>query len=72
MHRFKAAILLYLSSMECKILMKLKKTIVLLSYQVNEAFCCNEGLVRDEKLREVSVSQLFRAENYTDVIENFQ
>ena len=46
-------------------------TIVLLSYQVNEAFCCTKGLYEIEKLREVSVS-IFRTENYTDVIENFQ
>ena len=57
MHRFKTAILLYLNSMERKNLMKLKKdTIVLLSYQVNEAFY---RLVRDEKLGEVSVSYFF-------------
>ena len=36
--------LLYLSSMERKNFMQLKKTIVLLSYQVNEAFYCTKGL----------------------------
>ena len=29
-------------------------------------------LVRNEKLGEVSVSYIFRVDNYTDVIENFQ
>ena len=52
MHRFKAAMLPYLSSME-------RKRIVLLSYQVNEAFCCTKGLYEIEKLREVSVSYFF-------------
>ena len=34
-------------------------TIVLLSYQVNEAFCCTKGLYEIEKLREVSVSATY-------------
>ena len=55
MHQFKAAILLYLSSLERKRFMKLKKAIVLLSYQVNE----HQGLAGDEKLRDVSVSYFF-------------
>ena len=55
MHQFKAAILLYLSSLERKRFVKLKKTIVLLSYQVNE----RQGLAGDEKLRDVSVSYFF-------------
>ena len=46
MHQFKAAILLYLSSLERKRFVKLKKTIVLLSYQINE----HQGLAGDEKL----------------------
>ena len=44
MHRFKTAILLYLSSMESKIHEIEKDTIVILSCQVNEAFCCTKGL----------------------------
>ena len=36
-----------------------KDTIVLFCYQVNEAFCCTKGLVRDEKLREVLSSYFF-------------
>ena len=71
MHQFKAAILLYLSSIERKRFVKLKKTIVLLSYQVNE----HQGLAGDEKLRDVSVSYCFAlsyGELHTDVIENFQ
>ena len=51
MHQFKAAILLYLSSLELKRFVKLKKTIVLLSYQVNE----HQGLAGDEKLRDYSL-----------------
>ena len=38
--------------------------IALLGYHVNEAFCCTQRLVRNENLREVSVSSYFRAENY--------
>ena len=63
--------MLYLSSMERKNFMKFKKTIFLLSYQVNEAFCCTKGKsVQDEK-RGIGII-FFRTENYTDVIENFQ
>ena len=50
--------------------MKLRKT--QLFYLVNkstEAFC-HTRLVRDEKLEEVPVSSFFRADNYTDVMEN--
>ena len=36
-----------------------KDTIVLLSYQVDEAFCCTKGLYKIEKLREVSVSHFY-------------
>ena len=56
MHQFKAAILLYLSSLEHKRFVKLKKTIVLLSYEVNE----HQGPAGDEKLGDVSVSYFFR------------
>ena len=60
MDRFKAAILRYLSSMERKRINEIgKDTIVLLSYQVNETFCCTKGLYEIEKLREVSVSYFF-------------
>ena len=59
MHQFKAAILLYLSSVAHKKLMKLEDTIVLLNYQVNVAFCCTKGLYEMEKLREVLVSYVF-------------
>ena len=60
MDRFKAAILLYLSSMERKGINEIGKyTIVLLSYQVNEAVCCTKGLYEKGKLREVSVSYVF-------------
>ena len=46
--------------MECKRINEIRKdTIVLLSYQVNEAFCCTKGLYEMEKLREVSVSYFF-------------
>ena len=62
------AILLYLSLLERKSFVKLKKTIVLLSCHVNEAFLLFQGLIRDEKLREVSVSYFFRTENYNDVV----
>ena len=56
MHRFKAAILLHLSSMELKNFMKLKKT--QLFYLVIKLIkpSLYHGLVRDEKLREASVS----------------
>ena len=56
MHQFKAALLLYLSSLERKSFVKLKKKIVLLSYQINE----HQGLAGDEKLRDVSISYFFR------------
>ena len=63
--------MLYLSSLERKRFVKLKKAIVLLSYQVNE----HQGLAEDEKLRDVSVSYFFvlsYGELHTDVIDNFQ
>ena len=44
--QFKAAILLYHSPLEHKHFIKLKKTIVLLGYQVDEAFCCTKGLYK--------------------------
>ena len=60
MHRFKVAMLLHLSSMERKKINDIEKdTIVSLSYQVNEAFCCTKGLYEIEKPREVSMSYFF-------------
>ena len=49
MHQFKAAILLSQSSLGRKNLMQLKETIVLLSYQINEAFSCTKGLFEVKK-----------------------
>ena len=51
-----------------------KRPIVLLTCQVDEAFCCTEGLYEMKKrdkgiIREVSY--FFRADNCTDVIEKF-
>ena len=60
--------MLYLSKMERKKINEIEKdTIVLLSYQVNKAFCCTKGLYKIEKLKEVLVT-FFCRENYTDVI----
>ena len=36
--------LLYQSALECTNFVSFKETIVLLSYHVNEAFCCTNGL----------------------------
>ena len=72
MHWFKAAILLYQSSLERKIFRENEKdTIALFCHQINKAVCCIKGFVWDEKLREVPVSYFFCAANYTDDIENF-
>ena len=57
--------------MEAKNFMKLKKTIVLLSYQVSEAFCCTKDLYEMKTKRGIGII-FFRMENYTDVIKNFQ
>ena len=65
MHQSKAAVLLYLNSMKHKNFMKLKE--IQLFYLVIKLMkpLQYQGLVRDEKLREISVS-------YTDVMDNFQ
>ena len=48
--------------------MKLKTKLLYLVIKLTKPFAV-QGLIRNEKLREVSV--LFRTENHTDVIENF-
>ena len=50
--------------------MKLKKTIILLSNQVNEAFHCTKGLYEMKTKRRIAVI-FFRADNCTDVIKIF-
>ena len=57
--KLKEAQLLYL-------VIKLTKTLALA-----KALWLYQRLVRDENLRKASVSNFFRADNYTDVIENF-
>ena len=48
-----------------------KYTIVLLSYEVNEAFCCTKGLC-ERKNCDGYRYHFYGVDNYTDVIENFQ
>ena len=68
MHLFTEAILLYLSSLERKSFLKLKKTqLFYLGIKLRKPFAVPRAYT-DEKLREVSVSYFFRTENYTDVI----
>ena len=74
MYQFKAAILLYLSSLERKRFVKLKKGQLFYLVIKLSSLLLHQEFVGDEKRRDVSVSYFFvgfRTENYTDVIENF-
>ena len=72
MHRFKAAILLYLSLMERKKLVELKKTeLFYLVIKLTKPFAVPRAL-RDGKTKRGVGIIFFCTENYTDVIENFQ
>ena len=48
-----------------------KDTIVLLSYQVNQAFCGTKGLYKMKNKGDIGII-FCHMKNYTDVIENFQ
>ena len=72
MHQFKAVILLYLSSMEHKNFMKLKKAQLFYSViKLMKPFAVPRACTRLKTKRGIGTI-CFRAENYTDVIENFQ
>ena len=69
MQLFREAILLYLSSLERKRFMKLKKAqLFYLVIKLMKLFLLFQGLIRDDKLREGLVSYCFSTENYIDVI----
>ena len=71
MHQFKAAILLYQSSLERKNFMKLEKT--QLFYLVNKLTKpFDVRLVRDEKIERGIGIIFFRADKHTNIIENFR
>ena len=72
MHRFKVAILLYLSSMERKNFMKLKKTqLFYLVIKLMKPFAVPRACTTRKTKRDIGII-FFRTENYTDVIDNFQ
>ena len=60
MHQFETAILLYQSSLECKIFVKLKETQLLYFVIKQTKPFPFQRLVRDEKLRELLVSSFFK------------
>ena len=71
MHQFKAAILLYLNSLERKSFVKLKKTqLFYLVIKLMKPFIVPRAYTRRKTKRGIGII-LFRTENYTDVIENF-
>ena len=72
MRRFKAAILLYLSPMERKNFMKLKKTqLFYLGIKLMKPSPVPRACTRWKTKRGIGII-FFRTENYTDVVENFQ
>ena len=71
MHRFKAAILLYLSSMERKNFIKLKKTqLFYLAIKLMKHFAVPRACTRSKTKRGMGII-FFRTEHHTDVMENY-
>ena len=67
MRKFKAAILLYQISLQCKNFVKLKNTqLFCLVIKLRKSFAVPKACTRCIGII------YFRADNYTDVIENFQ